>query len=480
MMMWSQPKAQRAIIVAGCLAMAYTQLSMSPATIEFARSLGGNGLHIGILGALPAGMLFMQFLAAVLANHLQYRRRVWFAVTLVQRLVLLPLAACPFFISSISDASWLWLLILATAINHALIHFGTPLWLSWMGDYLPHKGLNQYWGIRHRWMQWTGAVSLLLAALFVLKTGVDIRVAFATLIVAGAVFGVADLMFFFKVEEPPVTPAEEPALSKVLSAPFRQPGFRSFISYACFWNFAAMIGAPFISLYLLSYVGLDLFRLMMLWMFCWVGGALLAGRLGGIAERFGNRPVLILCTAFKSTNMIALLLVPRDPNMAFWILIPVFIVDSILNAGIAIASNGFMIKNSPNGNRSMYIAAGMALAGLVGCATSVACGGVLILLSSWQVPWGSAEFNGFHLLFAVSLMLRLVAVCFAVLIKEPKSENAAYVVTQLIGATPMRILRFPVGLYRTFLPTKDEVDAVPLNSDRIPQLEHRVEPVEAA
>jgi len=72
---WPVSTAKRAIVVTGCLAMAYTQFTMSPATIEFARKHGASGLHIGILGALPAATLFMRFIAAVVVNHLSYRRR---------------------------------------------------------------------------------------------------------------------------------------------------------------------------------------------------------------------------------------------------------------------------------------------------------------------------------------------------------------------------------------------------------------------
>ena len=50
-----------------------------------------------------------------------------------------------------------------------MLHFGTPLWLSWMGDYLPHKGLNQFWGLRHSSQQWTAALALLANALFFFK-----------------------------------------------------------------------------------------------------------------------------------------------------------------------------------------------------------------------------------------------------------------------------------------------------------------------
>src|SRR5258708_37239441 len=92
---WSLTGAKRAIIVAGCLAAAYTQLTTSPATIRYARSIGANELHIGILGALPTLMLFMQFVSGVVVNHLRYRRRLglWWALT--HRLLLLPTALGP-------------------------------------------------------------------------------------------------------------------------------------------------------------------------------------------------------------------------------------------------------------------------------------------------------------------------------------------------------------------------------------------------
>ncbi len=448
--MWSLPTAKRAIIIAGCMSMVYTQLTMSPATIEFARSLDASAFHIGLLGALPTAMVFMQFVAAVVANHLRYRRPLWLAVSIVQRLILVPAALGPLLFPDVVHATWLLLLVATTAVNHALLHFGSPLWLSWMGDYLPHAGLNSYWGVRQRWMQWAGALSLLAGAFFVHKSGVDTHTAFAVLIGVGAIFGVGDLLFFLKIEEPTVQPVPEPSLIRVFSAPFKESGFRTFISYACFWNFAAMIGAPFISLYLLSEVGLSLFHLLLLWTFCWAGGALVAVPLGRAAEKYGNRPVLVLCTSLKSTNMIALLFLPSNLEFAFCLLALVFLVDSGLNAGIAIASNGFMLKKSPSVNRTMYIAAGTALAGMVGGVASILAGAALVATASWQVQLGTATVGNFELLFATSLALRLISVVYALRIQEPEAHGTPHVMTQLIGATPLRVLRFPVGLYRGF------------------------------
>ncbi|QDU09694.1 MFS transporter [Gimesia aquarii] len=453
--MWSQKVAQRAIIIAGCLAMVYTQLTMSPATIQFARSLGATGWHIGLLGALPTLMLFMQFVAAILANHLHYRRWTWFSFSILQRLMLIPIAAGPWFFLSFSDQTWLWCLIALTAMNHALIHFTTPLWLSWMGDYLPHTGLNRYWGIRQLWMYWSGALSLLGGAFFLSESGLDIRQGFAILVCIGGLFGIIDILIFLKVDEPPVTKMKEPKLKEVLLIPFKNKRYRSFIFFTCFWHFAAMVGSPFISFYLLDYIGMDVFLLLLLWTCSWVGGAIFSKRLGHMAEHFGNRPTLILCTAFKSTNMLGLLLLPQDPIVAFWIMVPIFIFDSLLNAGIAIANNGFMLKNSPAENRTMFIAAGTAVAGMVGGLTSILTGAFLAITSGWSIALGEIEINHFHIIFAISLVLRLAAAVFARTIREPESHWTVQIVVQLVGVTPLRILRFPVGLYRSFRSDED-------------------------
>ncbi len=163
--MWPLKKAQVAIIVAGCLGMAYTQLTTSAVVVQFASSLGATGLHIGILGAIPTGMLFMQFVAAYAANRMKYRRRLWAAVSITHRLLYLPIALGAWLYPNVPASVWLWSFLAVNVVEQGLLHFSTPLWMSWMGDYLPHQGLNQYWGIRHRWQQFSAAACMLGYAL---------------------------------------------------------------------------------------------------------------------------------------------------------------------------------------------------------------------------------------------------------------------------------------------------------------------------
>lgn len=442
--------------------MAYTQLTMSPATVEFARMHGATGFHFGVLGALPAGTFLMQFVAAVVVNHLHYRRGLWVTLSIFQRLICLPIALGPLLLPQVSDTVWVWSLILSTLVNHAMLHFCTPLWLSWMGDYLPHGGLNRFWGMRHVGMQWTASLTLAASALLLFGSGWHIDIIFAVLVSVGAVLGLVDVLIFLKVDEPRVAAVPQPRLRRVLADPFRDRGFRSFIRYSCFWQFAAMTGAPFIGIYMLEYLQMGLPQVFVLWTVSWAGGALLSGRVGQLVERHGHRPLLIISTSLKPLNMVALLAIPFISLPPLWILIPVFTFDALLNAGIIVATNGFLIKKSPQENRAMYLATGAAMAGIVGGLTSILSGVLLMAIESWTVTWAGVVIGGFHCMFAISLILRLMGIGLARLVHEPDSCDTRYVISELVGATPLRLLRFPLGLYRRLHGVSPELPATKL------------------
>jgi MFS family permease len=436
---WPLRKAQTAIIIAGCLGTAFLQIVTSAAAVQYTRALGGTGLHVGVFNALPTGMLFMQLLAGLAANRLRYRRPLWFGLSLIQRTLLVPVALAPVFWPEAFHTSWVWVFLGANIALHGLAQFGSPLWMSWMGDYLPREGLSDFWGIRQRWMNWTISASLATCAVYVLFSGLTIQESYTHLCVLASIVGVIDLILFLKIEEPPVNRASQATWKQVLLEPFKNSAFRSFIKYACMWHFAAMIGAPFISLYLLQHIGMSLFQVLMLWSVSAIGGALSAAALGRFAEKHGNKPLLTYCTLFKPLNMIVLLLAPRDPNLAFLFLAPAFMLDHALNIGIQIGQEGFLLKQSPSRNRAMFIASGMAMAGLVGCATSIGCGALLSSLQGWTTNVGVFSVNGFHLLFWASACMRMATLRFVSRIEEPTAADHRMLAIQIIRRQSIRM-----------------------------------------
>ncbi|MFO0870959.1 MAG: hypothetical protein U0935_18680 [Pirellulales bacterium] len=440
---WSLVGAQRAVIVGGCLAMVYTQVTTCPLLIEFARSLGADSFHVGILGAAPTGLFFMQFLAALATRRARYRRPWWLVASLLHRVSYLPIVAGPWLFPDCPAATWVWWLVGATLVNHGLQHFGTPLWLSWMGDYLPTRGLSQFWAVRHLWQQWTAAATLLICSLVLVHSGWGMWSSFGCLMILASGLGIIDILLFLKVEEPPAQFHASADWRSVLVAPFRDARFRSFIEYCCFWHFAAMVGAPFIGMYLLQEIGMGLDRVLLVWALSWIGGAVWSRKFGGLAEKCGHRPLLVLCTMLKAVNMAALLVVPRDPNLAFWVLVPVLMMDAQLNAGINIANQGYLLKYSPQENRTMFIAAGNALAGLVGGITAVLAGYGLSHFRGWQAEWLGQTVGPFQVVFFASLVLRVAAVALARRVREPEAHRTPAALRELVDSVAPRILRFP-------------------------------------
>lgn len=184
--------------------------------------------------------------------------------------------------------------------------------------------------------------------------------------------------------------------------------------------------------------------------------------------------MLVLCVAFKSVNMIALLLIPPTPVLAFWTLAPIFMLDQVLNAGILIANNGFMIKHSPSQNRTMYIAASTALAGIVGGVTSIAAGGLMAIMAGQRWELLGRSWGHFHVMFAASIVLRWVAAGWVRKIREPNARPVKFVMGEILGGLPWRPLLFPIGLYRNM--SESELTGEPAASQPPrPKLLDRVE-----
>jgi len=134
--------------------------------------------------------------------------------------------------------------------------------------------------------------------------------------------------------------------------------------------------------------------------------------------------------------MLALLLVPPSPTLAFWILTPCFMLDAVLNAGILIANNGFMIKNSPTENRTMYIAATTAIAGMVGGITSILAGWMMQSLAGHQWTVLGWTIENFQIMFLISIVLRWVAFVMTRYVHEPHARHTWDVMKEIV--TEMR------------------------------------------
>jgi MFS family permease len=433
------------IIVAGCLAMVYVELTAASPRDELLRQVGASYGQFGVLGAVPHLMLLMQFVSGLLVKRLRRRKFVWIALLVTQRAMPIPFALLPCLFPGLAGETLVWCMIATLAIGEASANLGTPMWFSWMGDLLPHHSMCEFWGHRRRWLSATSAASLLMSAgFFFLLKETDIRVTYLVAALAGSAAGIWDILLFLKIEEPRLERSAA-ADGHLLLQPFRDRDFIGFIFYSAYWSFAAAMAYTFFRIYLLKELRVPVFVVLFLFTFHALGGTLLTRRIGRLCDRYGNRPVLILCTSFKSLVVIGMFLC--RPGWWLLLLIPVFIADNLLNTGMLVAQSGYMLKSSPRQNRSMYVAALLATTGLAGALSSLVGGQILEALAgrSWDVA--GMVLTNFHVVFGLSIVLRWTAILVALKIREPKAGEPGEVLTEAIVPAVLNWLALPAGLF---------------------------------
>lgn len=437
----------RLITLGGCLAMVYTACLSSPITLDYFRELGATEIHFGFLAGVPMIMLSFQFLGAYVTGGL-IRRKPRFLVTLVTgRCLFLAVAFLPLLAPGASPAGWVPILIGLIALSSAMANFVIPLWFSWMGDLIPKRILNRYWGSRLRYMTLVSAASLAGVAVFAYcAPEMTAQRQYAILISIGVLAGVTDIILFVWVHEPENQLVGQRGTLDIFLEPLRHKEYRTFIVFQIALMSSMMMAAAYMGIYLLKVLGLPLWQLCTIWSAMPLGAAVVARSWGRIADRFGHRPVILLCVLFKSVVCITFLLV--TPRTAFLALIVVLFFDNMLNCGRQIAGNGYMLSMAPKKNRSMFVAATMALSGIAGGLAAILAGVFLTHTQSFSLTWLGRDWNHYHLLFLGSAICRALCIPLAMRIREPSSRPPGAVLSYMRGSWPMRVLLLPVGLYR--------------------------------
>ncbi len=437
----------RRITIAGCLAMVYITAVSSPTATEFYRELGATDEHFGLLNGVPMIMLGMQFFGAYLANHLR-RRKGWFmGLAIASRLLWLPIALLPCLFDQEFHPRLVAPLIVLTALSGAMANLMTPLWFSWMGDLVPKRILNRYWGGRQWAMRlvWTATFLLIAGACYLMREQ-PARVLFPLFTVIGVIAGVIDILLFTSIEEPEnVILSERPPL-EVFLEPLRDESYRSMVIYNSYRAFNTMIGATFMQVYVLEVLNIAVWEANLIWCTVGLGDALVSRLWGRILDRYGHRPVIIVCTAFKPAICLVFLFI--TPHYAAAILTISFFFDAMLNSGQMLAMNGYMLKTSPRENRSMFVASVTAITGIAGGIGAIAAGKIMGWAEGHSCVFWGREWTNYHLVFAISFLLRMANLPMARMIREPQSQHSLVVVNHLLGVWPLSILLYPVGLYR--------------------------------
>lgn len=409
---------------------------------NFLLQLGASPVEVGMLSSIPMLVNLLQPLGAYIAERTSSRHLYCLLIFGVSRLLWLILVLGIGWVSwSNTDPhrliSWTLGMVLVTNILAAL---GSSSWVSWMAALVPQRLRGRYFGFRNSASSLTTLLSVPLLGFAVSVWPSGTMQGYGVVLFLGVVVGLVSLGFqFFMVDLNPQIPhaaalsrsKQQNARLNNLAEPkghaqvsiFRDTNFLIFLLYFGLWMFGVNLSSPFFNLYLLDNLGLDLGWATLYTSLAAGANLIMLVLWGKLADRLGNRPLLLLVGILAAVTPLFWLGAGSD-SVSQWVWLPlIHMLSGGTWAAIELCSNNIQMEVAPIEHPSTYFAIAAAVAGVCG-ALGTTAGGIIAQ---------SAHIGGLSGLFALSTVVRLVALLPLVFVREPRSQPLVQVLRSLLG-----------------------------------------------
>lgn len=440
----------KASTIDGVFAAIFSSVTSGVLLTNFLLRLGANPLEVGMLSSIPMLTSVLQPLGALLAERSHSRHFFcWWTFIPARLLWLIPIAGICWMSWSNTNSHQLVNWTLATIFaSNILAGLGTSSWLSWMTALVPHRLRGRYFGLRNSAASLTTLIAVPLAGFAIsILPGSAIQ-GYGIVLGLGIIAGIISLacqnfMVDVNPQLPPpslLSPSKlsSPAVAEVIQPPpilslFRDFNFVKFLLYFGLWAFAVNSIVPFYNLYLLDNLKLDI-SLVSLYASLHAGTNLVMLIVWGkIADRVGNRPLLLLIGLL--VGILPVFWLGTGNNLlSVWLWLPlIHLIKGSLWAAIDLCSNNIQMELAPKSHPSSYFAIAAATAGVFG-ALGTTVGSQLATLDS---------IGGLSGVFVISAVVRLLALLPLIFVRERRSQSPIEVLRHLQLRKPQLVVKEP-------------------------------------
>jgi MFS family permease len=436
----------KASIIDGVFSGVFSNITGGILLSNFLVKLDATPVVFGMLSSIAMMVNLIQPLGAYLSERTTSRFQYCIWVYGPSRLLWLIL------VIGIAMASWgqinphqLVILTLGIVLaSNSLGALGTASWLSWMATLVPRRLRGRYFGLRNSLASLTNLVCVPLAGLVVSNWPGGNLQGYGVVLFVSILLGLIGLgcQYFqvdmnprlqnrfpvrsfpkkiITVDAPDLSATNDTLLDKaILDKELNDESnigntfnFLKFLLYFSIWMFAANLSLPFFNLYMLNTLNLDV-SWVTLYSSLQSGANLLMLILWGkLADKIGNRPILLVIGIVASSVPVLWLGIGTD-IIDFCLWLPIIHLFIGINwAALDLCNNNLQIEVTPVKNQSIYFAIAAASAGVSGALGTI-LGGFIA-----QNP----SLGGLQGLFVLSTALRFAAVVPLFFVEEPGRQS---------------------------------------------------------
>ena len=443
--------------VEGCIATVQGSLTSGAFQTGFALFLGCSPFWIGALGGIPALAGLVQLFSSYLAQRYGDRKPLALWFSFAARAFWIPILLIPFVLP---HTLWVGAFLLLTLLSALCANVSAPLWTAWITDLVPNDNRGRYFGRRSMFAGWVGMIVPILGGYFLdgatKSHSFSQPIAFAVIFASATLFAFGSLGLGLQSPDVPaakrdVNEAPEGALA-FYRAPFADQNFRRIIAAFAMMVIAQSVAGQFFVVYQLEYLGLNYTAFQLLAAVATLGSLASMPLWGYLADKYGNKPVLMICTGLVLLPpLLWILAVPDgipglwgfDPAHGFYLSLTkldIIVLNTLAGigwAGVGLSQFNLMIGASPSEKRTVYVSAMAAVSGLAGGLAPLAGGALMEVLAHVAFPAHGLIRSNYHVLFVLSALLRIAALLMISPIREAGSRQTGYVLKQLKASKPV-------------------------------------------
>ena len=412
-------------ILTGTMGTTYGILTTGMFLVAFGDAIGVSITQWGILTALCSFAIAFQLVSAFWSARVGYRRPMWFLLETTSRLLRgcgLLLAFLLFVHGHAALAGAVMIVLLSMGSFFAAASI--PPWYSWLADIIPEKEHGSFMGRRDVWIS-LGTICVAVPASYGLdRVAPEYKVhAFMVVFGIGFLVGMLDLFLHRIIPEPEAARKPGGVFLQEILAPLRNREYRPWLLFTTTWYFAMFLGGALATIYFVEDLRIRdnfLGGAIVLVAVPYLGMMLTSRWSGMLVDRIGVRRVLIVSHFFW--GILPLFWIVATPATAlFWLAVNSAFGGAAASAATN-ASNKLILRVPPRNQRAMYMAVTACLNNVSGGIASLIAGYFLAFLHghTWTI-WGR-EYVPFHLLFLISLFMRMAAWLLVFRVRRPNFD----------------------------------------------------------
>lgn len=388
----------------------------------------------GLIVSLPFWCNFLQAGLTPLLTRFANARTVAVAAGAAQALFVTLLSATMFMLPPAHpEVSGPWLVAFFGLLGMTSA-FAAVGWTSWIQEWVPRRLRGRYFGLRNRILQLVTVVFLLASGWILDRLGRSV-LAFQIVLIGTVLLRIGSVWFQQRTHtvslQRPAKPLPWLAQLEVLRT---HSAYFWFVSFGAIWGFAANFFGAFYPVFMYQHLGLSIKGVSFMLILTGIGSAVSYPGWGRLADRFGNKPVMIVCLiAWQLQYAAWIFLTPENA----WLLYGLWTFGGLVSAGFVLGLFNIQLKLIPPAAKTLAISINLAVTSLVTAIAPIAGGAMLQYLQGT----GMDPLTVYHRLFIAQPMIALCACGLLFRLPEPDASPLGTVV----GA--MRNVRTLSGIF---------------------------------